>query len=202
MRKVEFQYRNSSFRKFCCPNATSLCLYKFLLYHFTRFSNVKWNILALFNYANKQVSFFVFFQIFDVDTYSLPPVHITYCMFLVLLLHFFKFPAPARSEKKSSNLCVWIKTRNPAIFARFTKWMKIRQNEMGSKVGIFWEGHKILKNLPLNIWRYWVASKGYLPNLLVTALCHQILVFWARDPKFWLQLRFFKPVKSVGSDFT
>ena len=69
-------------------------------YHFTRFSNVKWNILALFNYTNKQVSFFVFFQIFDVDTYSLPPVHITYCMFLVLLLHFFKFPAPARSEKK------------------------------------------------------------------------------------------------------
>ena len=101
-------------------------------YHFIRFSNVKWNILALFNHTNKQVSFFVFFQIFDVDTYSLPPVHITYCMFLVLLLHFFKFPAPARSEKKSSNWCVWIKTRNPAIFARFAKWMKIRQNEMGS----------------------------------------------------------------------
>ena len=79
-------------------------------------------------------------------------------MFLVLLLHFFKFPAPARSEKKSSNLCVWIKTRNPAIFARFTKWMKIRQNEMGSKVGIFWEGHKIWKDLPLKIRRYWVTS--------------------------------------------
>ena len=26
------------------------------------------------------------------------------------------------------------------------------------KVGIFWEGHKIWKNLPLQIWRYWVAS--------------------------------------------
>ena len=26
------------------------------------------------------------------------------------------------------------------------------------KVGIFWEGHKIWKNLPLKIWRYWVAS--------------------------------------------
>ena len=29
------------------------------------------------------------------------------------------------------------------------KWCKVR---------IFWEGHKIRKNLPLKIWRYWVAS--------------------------------------------
>ena len=28
------------------------------------------------------------------------------------------------------------------------------------------------------------------------------LFFWARDPKFWLQLHFFKPVKTAGSDFT
>ena len=26
------------------------------------------------------------------------------------------------------------------------------------KVRIFWEGHKIWKNLPLKIWRYWLAS--------------------------------------------
>ena len=26
------------------------------------------------------------------------------------------------------------------------------------KVRIFWEGHKIWKNLPFKIWRYWVAS--------------------------------------------
>ena len=28
------------------------------------------------------------------------------------------------------------------------------------KVQIFWEGHKIWKNLPLKIWRYWVASNS------------------------------------------
>ena len=40
--------------------------------------------------------------------------------------------------------------------------------------------------------------KGYLPNLLVTALCHQIFVFWARDPKFWLQLCFLSPLNLQG----
>ena len=29
---------------------------------------------------------------------------------------------------------------------------------MYSKIRVFWEGHKIWKNLPLKIWRYWVAS--------------------------------------------
>ena len=32
-----------------------------------------------------------------------------------------------------------------------------------SKVRIFWEGHRIWKNLPLKIWRYWVAFSEY-PN--------------------------------------
>ena len=27
-----------------------------------------------------------------------------------------------------------------------------------AKVRIFWEGHKIQKNLPLKVWRYWVTS--------------------------------------------
>ena len=44
--------------------------------------------------------------------------------------------------------------------------------------------------------------KEYPPNVLENWLCHQIFVFWARDPIFWLQLCFFKPVKSAGSDFT
>ena len=49
---------------------------------------------------------------------------------------------------------------------------------------------------------YFILRKGYLPNLLESALCHQIFVFWARDLKFWLQLRFFEPVKMARSDLT
>ena len=45
-------------------------------------------------------------------------------------------------------------------------------------------------------------SMGHLPNLLESTLCHQIFVYWVRDLKFWLQLRFLEPVKMVGSDFT
>ena len=33
--------------------------------------------------------------------------------------------------------------------------------------------------------------KGYLPNLLETALLHQIFVFWFRDFKLWLLAYFF-----------
>ena len=32
------------------------------------------------------------------------------------------------------------------------------QKISAGKVRIFWDGHKIWKNLPLKIWRYWVAS--------------------------------------------
>ena len=41
-----------------------------------------------------------------------------------------------------------------------------------------------------------------LTNLLESALLHQIFGFWDRDLKFWLRLRFFKPVKMAGSDLT
>ena len=56
------------------------------------------------------------------------------------------------------------------FYGTFNKpqWLFIeKQSTMGSKplksscifkVGIFWEGHKIWKNLPLKIWRYWVSS--------------------------------------------
>ena len=71
-----------------------------------------------------------------------------------------------------------------------TQWyyslMNMRQIHIFFKVRIFWKGHKIWKNLPLKIWRYWVASKGYLPNLLETALLCQIFVFWVRDLTLWL----------------
>ena len=43
-----------------------------------------------------------------------------------------------------------------------TQWcyslMNMRQIHIFFKVWILWEGHKIWKNLPLKIWRYWVAS--------------------------------------------
>jgi hypothetical protein len=45
-------------------------------------------------------------------------------------------------------------------------------------------------------------EKGYLPNLLVSVLLCQIFVFWDKDLKFWLQLRFFEFVKMAGSDLT
>ena len=35
------------------------------------------------------------------------------------------------------------------------------------KVRIFWEGHKIWKNVPLKIWRYWVASNSKRKNFLI-----------------------------------
>jgi len=35
---------------------------------------------------------------------------------------------------------------------------------------------------------YWTKiEKEYFPNLLESALCRQIFVFWDRDLKFWLQ---------------
>ena len=40
--------------------------------------------------------------------------------------------------------------------------------------------------------------KEYFPNLLESALCHQIFVFWDRDLKFRLQLRFWSPLKKCS----
>ena len=47
-----------------------------------------------------------------------------------------------------------------------------------------------------------LKRKGYLSNLLVTTLLPRFFVFWDNDFKFWLQLRFFEPVKMAGSDLT
>ena len=44
--------------------------------------------------------------------------------------------------------------------------------------------------------------KEYFPNLLVITLLVKIFVFWDRDLKFWLHLRFWEPVKIKGSDLT
>ena len=55
------------------------------------------------------------------------------------------------------------------------------------KVRIFWEGHKIWKNLPLKIWRYWVKSNykwkiffkfvTFSENLNFTKKSHNIVSF-------------------------
>ena len=44
--------------------------------------------------------------------------------------------------------------------------------------------------------------KEYFPKLLESTLLVKIFVFWDRDLKFWLQLRFFEIVKMVGLDLT
>ena len=50
---------------------------------------------------------------------------------------------------------IWI----PRVLIYYT-WETFRNKlkKHSVKVRIFWEGHKILKNLPLKFWRYWVAS--------------------------------------------
>ena len=40
------------------------------------------------------------------------------------------------------------------------------QNEVFIKVWIFWEGHKIWKNLPLKIWRYSLTSNFKCSNFV------------------------------------
>ena len=71
------------------------------------------------------------------------------------------------------------------MLSRFFSWHFILRL-MVFKVRIFWEGHTIWKNLPLKSWHHSVMSKGYLPNLLETAVLCQNFVFWVRDFKFWL----------------
>ena len=41
---------------------------------------------------------------------------------------------------------------------QFLRLLPYPLDHEGCKVWIIWEGHKIWKNLPLKIWRYWVAS--------------------------------------------
>ena len=50
-----------------------------------------------------------------------------------------------------------------------TKFFAIFFMILTLKVRIIWEGHKIWKNLPLKIWRYWVASNfkwKFFPNFV------------------------------------
>ena len=42
--------------------------------------------------------------------------------------------------------------------AVYVMYLKVLFFDVKLKVGIFWEGHKIWKNVPLKIWRYWVPS--------------------------------------------
>ena len=42
-----------------------------------------------------------------------------------------------------------------------------------------------------NVWNYVLKWKEYFPNLLESALCHQIFAFWVRDLKIWLIAYFF-----------
>ena len=115
------------------------------------------------------------------------------------------------------NIVVLELTDGAVMFANLrkcVKWVKYEKINWGEEIWTLVYGvgaHSSANFQYMDIWKKdktWVVIsrrffwKGYLPNLLETALCHQILVFWARDPKFWLQLRFFKPVKSAGSDFT
>ena len=47
-----------------------------------------------------------------------------------------------------------ISSRNSTI----CRWKICAEILVDIKVQIFWEGHKVWKNLPLKIWHYWVAS--------------------------------------------
>ena len=71
-----------------------------------------------------------------------------------------------------------------------------------NKVRIFWEGHKIWKNLPHKIWRYWIASniewkiffQILWPSQNIRTLRVKIYVFIlkiAEDYQFQVQLIMF-----------
>ena len=54
---------------------------------------------------------------------------------------------------------VWVYTLMARVYNLVKNEIFVGQKETGFlKVRIFWEGHKIWKNLPLKIWHYWVAS--------------------------------------------
>ena len=57
------------------------------------------------------------------------------------------------SKRKTSK-----KTKKNEIYRLMNRNYSLVELLLVGKVWTFWEGHKIWKNLPLKIWRYWVMS--------------------------------------------
>ena len=57
-------------------------------------------------------------------------------------------------KRRGQDVCSFFKLQQQQIFWSFGCWFFVTS----CKVRIFWEGHKIWKNLPLKIWRYSVTS--------------------------------------------
>ena len=76
--------------------------------------------------------------------------------------------------------------------------------------GLHWNFHESIKNKKWKKGQNWFKNywrdckiiicnwKEYLSNVLVITWLPQFFVFWDRDLKFWLQLRFLSPLKWRG----
>ena len=117
-----------------------------------------------------------------------------------LFLFFSYYNSWLRKASFASTIALWKKgvdtVRSPLFNQDLTSGIMAALADPGTKGQIF-EAMG-----PQSFVQVIIAWKEYLPNLLETVLLCQIYVFWDRDLKFWLQLRFFEPVRYTGSDFT